>query len=265
LGEEKLTVIQALLLGAVQGLTEFLPVSSSGHLVIFQHILGIKEAPLTFDVLVHIGTLVAVCFGFWGDIISICKKPLSKLTYLLVVGSVPAGLIGFCLAPFFERAFESLLVVGIGLIFTGTVLRVSEYLANKNLGLKEAEETTYGNALFIGIFQALAIIPGISRSGSTIAAGLASGLERDFAARFSFLLSIPAIIGAGVFELKDFLVCGFPAYNIVPYSAGFLSAAVFGYFAIRVVIKLVREGRLSVFSYYCWIVAVLTLAYYFLY
>jgi len=260
-----LTIVQALVLGAIQGLTEFLPISSSGHLVIFQHIFNIKEAPLTFDVLVHLGTLGAVFFAFWEDIIGICKKPFSKLTYLIVIGSIPAGLIGFYLAPFFEKAFESLLVVGAGLIFTGIVLKISEYLANNSFGLKKIEEATYTDAVFIGIFQALAIIPGISRSGSTMAAGLVSGLDREFAARFSFLLSIPVIMGAGVLELKDFLVYGFPASNVAPYSVGFLSAAVFGYCAIRIVVNLVRQGRLSIFSYYCWTVAALTLASYYIF
>jgi undecaprenyl-diphosphatase len=258
-----LTILEALILGAVQGLTEFLPVSSSGHLVIFQHLLGMQEAPLTFDVLVHIGTLAAVFIAFWDDIVSILKKPFTKLTYLIILGSIPAGFIGYYLAPLFERAFESLLVVGLGLIFTGLVLKVSETIANKALGLKETLETTYADVIFIGFFQALAIIPGISRSGSTIAAGLVTGMDRNYAARFSFLLSIPAIIGAGVFKLKDLFTIGIPANCVAPYILGPLTAAVFGYFAIKVVLDLVKNGKLSVFSYYCWSVAVLTLGAYF--
>jgi len=260
-----LTVLEALILGAVQGLTEFLPVSSSGHLVIFQHLFGIKEAPLTFDVLVHMGTLAAVFIAFWDDIINICKRPFTKLTYLIIVGSIPAGLIGFYLAPLFEKAFESLLVVGIGLIFTGFVLKISEALSNKNIGLKETGETTYGDVFFIGLFQALAIVPGISRSGSTIAAGLISGMDRNYAARFSFLLSIPVILGAGVFQLKDLFVTGISAQYILPYILGPLTASAFGYLAIKIVIGLVRHGRLSIFSFYCWTVGGLTLLAYFLF
>ena len=131
-----MTVLQALILGAVQGLTEFLPVSSSGHLVIFQHLFGISDTPLTFDVLVHIGTLVAVFVAFWPDIVSILRKPFRKLTYLILIGIIPAGLAGYLLASYFEATFKSLLVVGIGLIFTGIILMASEKYANKNIGLK---------------------------------------------------------------------------------------------------------------------------------
>ena len=259
---EDLTLFQAIVLGAVQGLTEFLPVSSSGHLVIFQHIFAIEEPPLTFDVLVHLGTLIAVFVAFWDDIWGILKKPFCRLTYLLIVGCIPAGLAGFLLAPYFEKAFESLLVVGIALIFTGILLSLSERLSKKHVGLKEADETGFSDALFIGILQAMAIIPGLSRSGSTIAAGLIAGLDREFAARFSFLLSIPVIIGAAIFELSDVFVTGIAANNILPYILGPLTAAIFGFFAIKVVLGLVRRGKLSYFSYYCWIVAAITLFWY---
>lgn len=258
-----MTIVEALILGAVQGLTEFLPVSSSGHLVIFQHLLGMQEAPLTFDVLVHIGTLLAVFVAFWDDIIAILRKPFTRLTYLIIVGSIPAGIIGFCFAPLFAKAFESLLVVGLGLIFTGFILKISEHISKKLVGMKLVQETTYGDVLFIGLFQALAIVPGISRSGSTIAAGLMTGMDRNYAARFSFLLSIPVIIGAGIYELKGLLVTGVASNCIIPYIIGPLTAAVFGFFAIKIVLGLVKDGRLSVFSYYCWAVAALTLAAYF--
>ncbi|MGR6835687.1 undecaprenyl-diphosphate phosphatase [Syntrophomonas erecta] len=259
-----MTVLQALILGAVQGLTEFLPVSSSGHLVIFQHLFGIKEPPLTFDILVHLGTLIAVFVAFREDIYAILRRPLSKITFLIIVGCIPAGLAGYLLAPVFEKAFQSLLVVSIGLLITGALLIVSEKLANKNIGLKEAEDTSFGDALFIGLLQAVAIIPGISRSGSTISAGLLSGMERDFAARFSFLLSIPVILGAGVFELKDLFTYGAPVDNATAYIIGPITAALFGYFAIKVVVRMVRGGRLSVFAYYCWALSLVTLAYQFI-
>ncbi len=260
-----MTTFQAIVLGIVQGLTEFLPVSSSGHLVIFQHIFGMQEAPLTFDVVVHLGTLVAVFIVFWDDIVEIARKPFSRLTYLLMVGIIPAGMAGYLLAPLVEQAFESLLVVGIGLIFTGLVLKYSEAIANRYKGLKEIEGTSFKDAVFIGLLQALAIIPGISRSGSTIAAGLLAGLDREFAARFSFLLSIPVILGAGIFELKDAFQEGTIAGNLPPYLIGFITSAIFGYLAIKVVVNLVREGRLSVFSYYCWGVAALTIGAYYLF
>lgn len=258
-----LTVIQALILGAVQGLTEFLPVSSSGHLIIFQHLLGLQNTPLAFDVLVHIGTLVAVFIAFWSDIAELLRKPWSKLTLLIVVGCIPAALAGFLLEPIFEQTFKSLLVVGIGLLITGAVLMVSEKWALAKPGLKEIRETSYGDVLWVGLLQAIAIIPGISRSGSTISAGLLVGMERPFAARFSFLLSIPVILGAGLLELKDL---GTGAMASIPGSAiaaGLFSAAFFGYVAIKVVLRLVNQGRLSVFSWYVWALGIVTLVIYF--
>jgi undecaprenyl-diphosphatase len=250
----RLTILQALILGAVQGLTEFLPVSSSGHLVIFQHLFGVQEGALAFDVLLHIGTLVAVFVAFWKDIYNILRKPFSKLTYLIIVGCIPAGLMGFFLQPIFEKAFESLLVVGIGLLITGLVLKGSEYVADKSLNMKEIRETSYLDALFIGLLQGLAIIPGISRSGSTIAGGLLAGLDRTFAARYSFLVAIPVILGAGLVQLKDFSINEVTTTSIIPYIVGPLTAAILGFFAIKIVMKLVSNGRLSIFSYYCWIV-----------
>ncbi len=251
-------------LGIVQGLTEFLPVSSSGHLVIFQHILGVQEAPLTFDVMLHMGTLLAVFVAFWDDIIAILKRPFTRLTYLIVVGCIPAAIAGYLVAPVIEKAFESLLVVGLGLIFTGFALRLSEKWSREMIGLKDIPNTSYKDAFIIGLLQALAIVPGISRSGSTIAAGLFVGMERELAARFSFLLSIPVILGAGVFELSGVSSSAW-VQNFIPYTVGTLVAALFGYLAIKIVMRLVRHGRLSVFSYYCWAVALLTLGYYFVF
>jgi len=258
-----LTILEALILGMVQGLTEFIPVSSSGHLVIFQHLFGIQGSPLTFDILVHIGTLLAVFAAFWEDILSIIKKPFSKMTYLIIVGCIPAGLMGYFLQPIFEKAFESLLVVGIGLLITGVVLKASEAIADKSLNMKEVRETSYLDVLFIGLLQGIAIVPGISRSGSTIAGGLLAGLDRTFAARYSFLVAIPVILGAGLVQLKDFSAGEVINANSIPYMVGMLAAAIFGYLAIKIVMKLVRNGRLSVFSYYCWVVGAITIGAYF--
>ena len=258
-----LTSLEALLIGAVQGLTEFLPVSSSGHLVILQNLLGVKEQPLIFAVLVHMGTLISVLVAFRADIIAILRQPFTRLTYLIVVGCIPAGLAGFFLAPLFARAFESLLVVGLGLLFTGVILQVSERLAAMTIFGKEVRETSYKDALVIGLMQAVAIIPGISRSGSTIAAGLMSGLDREFAARFSFLLSIPVILGAGIFELSDLFAAGMDVSHYIPYLVGIISAAGFGLLAIKVVMDLVKRGRLSYFSYYVWVLGAVVLGYHF--
>ncbi|HEX3011555.1 MAG TPA: undecaprenyl-diphosphate phosphatase [Syntrophomonadaceae bacterium] len=258
-----MTIIQAILLGIVQGLTEFLPVSSSGHLVIFQHLLGIKEAPLTFDIFVHWGTLVAVFIAFWKDIAAILKKPFSKLTYLIIVGCIPAGLAGIFLQSYFEKAFESLLVVGLGLIFTGFLLKQSEKVSRQRLGFVDEQQASYWDVIKVGLMQAVAIVPGISRSGSTIAGGLMTGFERSFAARFSFLLSIPVILGAGLVQLKDLAGNGIKAGNLMPYIVGPITAAIFGLIAIKIVMKLVNQGRLSIFSYYCYIVGIIAVAAYF--
>ncbi|HBQ85847.1 MAG TPA: undecaprenyl-diphosphatase [Syntrophomonas sp.] len=255
-----MTILQSIWLGIIQGLTEFLPVSSSGHLVIFQHILGMKEAPLTFDILLHWGTLIAVFIAFWDDIVAIVKRPFCKLTYLIILGCIPAGLAGVFLQSYFEKAFESLLVVGLGLIFTGFILKRSEKISRKNLGFVDESEASYMDVLIVGLMQAIAIIPGISRSGSTIAGGLIAGFSRDFAARFSFLLSIPVILGAGLIQLKDAAITSLIGSNILPYIIGPLTAAVFGLLAIKVVMKLVRQGRLSVFSYYCYALGILTIS-----
>ncbi|MDD4775162.1 MAG: undecaprenyl-diphosphatase UppP [Syntrophomonas sp.] len=258
-----MTILQALFLGMLQGLTEFLPVSSSGHLVIFQHLFGIGEGALAFDVMLHLGTLLAVFIAFWDDIAAILKQPFSRLTYLIIVGCIPAGLMGFFLQPYFEKAFESLLVVGIGLLFTGMMLIISERVADNSLSLKEVRETTYRDALFIGLLQGIAIIPGISRSGSTIAGGLLAGLDRTFAARYSFLVAIPVILGAGLVHLKDLSAEGISG-SIIPYLVGPLTAALFGFIAIKIVMNLVRDGRLSVFAWYCWGVGTLTILAHFL-
>lgn len=248
----------------MQGLTEFLPVSSSGHLVIFQHLLGLENTPLAFDVLVHMGTLLAVFVAFWSDIAALLRKPWSKLTFLIVVGCIPAAAVGILLEPIFEETFKSLLVVGWGLLITGVVLMVSEKWSLAKPGLKEIEETSYWDVLFIGLLQAIAIVPGISRSGSTISAGLLAGMERPFAARYSFLLSIPVIMGAGLLELKDLGTGALGAISSAAIIAGLLSAALFGYIAIKVVLRLVNQGRLSVFSWYVWALGLVTLGLYFL-
>lgn len=250
-------LLEAVILGLVQGLTEFLPISSSGHLVIFQHLLGMKEPPITFDVFVHMGTLVAVFIVFWPDIASILRRPFSKLTYLIVVGCIPAGLMGILLEPLFEKAFQSLMVVGIGLIITGCLLVLSEKVADNSIQPKDWTRTTYWDALVIGIMQGIAITPGISRSGSTIAGSLLRGLDREYAARYSFLLSIPVILGAVLMQIKDLTASSFAATDLLPLLVGPLVAAVSGYFAIKIVLKLIKGGRLSVFAYYCWTVGLI--------
>ncbi|NLC08302.1 MAG: undecaprenyl-diphosphatase UppP [Syntrophomonadaceae bacterium] len=250
-----MTLAEAVLLGVVQGLTEFLPVSSSGHLVIMQHFLGFQEAPLTFDILVHLGTVLAVIAAFWTEIMNIIRRPTQRLVVMILVASVPTGLIGIFFKNIFEGFFVSLTVVAIGLLVTGILIWLAEYLS---FGYKTVREMTIVDALFIGTIQGVAITPGISRSGSTIAAGLFTGLDRELAAQFSFLLSIPAILGAALLECRH-LIGGQIEVDLLPLIIGPLVAAITGFMATKIVINLVKKGRLSIFSYYCWIVALLIL------
>ena len=262
-------IIQAIILGVIQGLTEFLPVSSSAHLVFITDILGLQQN-VAFDTLLHLGTLVAVVGYFWRDIVEIItsfissimdifrgkfkeglkEKPFKKLTWLLVVGTIPAGLMGILLQKQFEALFNSVIYVGFFLIITGLLLWGAERVKP---GEKDVEDISFKNALVIGIAQGIAIAPGISRSGATISAGLFSGLNRELAARFSFLLSIPAILGAALVQAKD--ITSFDASTAV-LIAGFLSALIFGYLAIKLLLKIIKERTLMIFAYYCWIVGI---------
>jgi undecaprenyl-diphosphatase len=270
-------IIQAIIMGAVQGLTEFLPVSSSAHLVIIPEIMGVKSS-LAFDTLLHVGTLVAVVGYFWKDILAMIKAfissiqdifkgnfkegvkedPFKRLTWLVVVGTIPAGLMGVLLKSEFESLFSSVAIVGFFLIITGFILWGAEWIAKRNSTKKgkEIKEVTFTNSLVIGLFQGFAIAPGISRSGSTIAAGLFSGLERKLAARYSFLLSIPAILGAALVQAKD--IAGFDA-NFEVAVAGFISAAIFSYLAVKFMMGYIQKHSLKIFAYYCWIVGSLTI------
>ena len=263
-------IIQAIILGIVQGLTEFLPVSSSAHLVFMTNILGLPQN-VAFDTLLHIGTLVAVVGYFWRDLIEVISSfisslldifrgkfkegleetPFKKLSWLLIVGTIPAGLMGILLEKQFEALFDSAIYVGIFLIITGFLLWGAERVKP---GEKDVKDISFKNALVIGIAQGIAIAPGISRSGATISAGLFSGLNRELAAKFSFLLSIPAILGAALVQVKD--ITSFDASTAVM-IAGFISAAIFGYLAIKLLLKIIKERTLMIFAYYCWIVGII--------
>jgi len=244
-----MTTFQAIILGLLQGLTEFLPVSSSGHLVLMQNIFGITEGGLTFDILVHFGTLIAIFIVYWQEIISLIKNPFQKMTYLIIIGTVPTALIGFTFKPYFEKLFESVLAVGISLIITGFILWIADHYYG---GYKNEKNTSWLDALIIGLAQGVAITPGISRSGITISSGLIRGLDREMAAKYSFLVSIPAIFGANLLEAKEILKTGVQINNNLAYILGPLVAAVSGVIAIKVLLKLLQTGKLKYFSYYVW-------------
>mgnify|MGYP000873811108 FL=1 len=254
--------IQAIILGIIQGLTEFFPVSSSGHLVIFQQLLGIQESGITFEVMVHFATLLSVICVFWRDIVRIAtnfrhEKQERHFVLMLILGTIPTGLMGVFFNDFFTNLYDSPLVTGFMLLFTGMLLFT---LTRLTPGHKQELSMTAADALLISVAQGIAIIPGISRSGSTITAALWRGLDRETAVRFSFLVSIPVILGATVFELKDFALSGFSGLNSsIWWGAGAAFAA--GIFAIRTFVKFLQKGKFYYFAYYCWFAGAVTILY----
>ena len=251
-----MTLFQAIILGIIQGITEFLPISSSGHLVLLQKIFRVAEPSLTFGIVVHLGTLVAVFAVFWRDIVRLLRKPFQKLTFLLIIGTIPAAIIGIAFKDFFEKIFISGSTIGFGFLLTGMVLLFADSI---RYGYKDLEETNYLDAIFIGVLQGVAIFPAVSRSGLTISAALFRNLDRDFAARFSFLLSIPAILGAAVFDLKDVLDVGVENIDSLNLGVGFIFSAIFGYISIKYMISLLKRGKLKHFSYYVFVLGALIL------
>lgn len=265
-----MTTVQAVILGIIQGLTEFLPISSSGHLVLFSRLFNIQESSLVFEVIVHVGTLLAVLVVFKNEVWVLVKSffkflanpkdakrlatddPGFRLLLALVLGTVPAVAVALILKEQLQLLFGSSVFVGLMLIVTGTIL----YLTERHVGNKGLEKVSTKDALLIGCGQALAILPGLSRSGTTIAVGLLRGLDRESAARFSFLLAIPAILGALVVSFGD-LFAGNVTISSNALVAGLIAAALTGYVAIRVLLDLVRKGKLIWFSYYTWTVGAL--------
>jgi len=243
-------ILKAVILGIIQGLTEFLPVSSSAHLVLFQDVLKVKDA-FTLDVFLHFGTLIAVSIFYWEDIWGMLtfKAKYRKFSLYVILGSIPAGIIGVFFNDFVERLFSSLEVSGYALLFTGLLLWLSDRITNTTRNLAEMK---LSDAIVVGVAQALAIVPGISRSGSTIVAGLVKGLDRKLAAKYSFLLSVPVILGATLFEFKDIMTVGLVNNSIGELFFGTLASMIAGYFAIKLLVRLINQERLSFFAYYCW-------------
>ena len=275
-----MSVFEAIVLGAVQGITEFLPVSSSGHLVLLQKIFGISEPALIFDTAVHGGTLLAVVVVLRQDIWNILRRIVQPLTLYLIIATIPAVIAALLFKDHIETAFTSGAFLGFAFIGTSALLIASEMLfrsMNKPGGLPSrlesqapgrfADEMNFLDALVIGLLQAVAIIPGLSRSGATISGALARKLNRDFAARFSFLLSIPAILGALVLQIKGLAGTGVfsgaaeaaPSMGMLPIVLGMLSAAIVGFFSIRLAMKIVREHSLTGFAIYTGILGILVL------
>jgi len=247
--------VESVLLGLLQGLTEFLPVSSSGHLVLAQSLLpGFRQPGVLFDVLLHGGTLGAVLVYFRrevGELLASLRPggdpSHRRLALLLVVATVPTGLIGVLFKDQLEALFHAPRAAAAMLLVTGVLLWVSEALARPRLGL---EGLGYGRALVVGVVQGLAIVPGISRSGSTIAAGTLLGIRGEDAARFSFLLSVPAVLGAVVLQARE--LGGVDPGALAVYAAGALAAFCAGLWAIRFLLAVIRRGRFRWFAVYCW-------------
>lgn len=257
--------IQAFILGLVQGATEFLPVSSSGHLVIFQTIFGLTQDNLLFDVTLHLGTLLAVFIYFWRevlDLISGCIKIVvrifsrkrarmdqdEKLALLVIIGSVPTGIIGLILNNYTDTLFSSITLVGFMLLITAAALFLSE---RYNTGDKNLRDMSAADALTIGIFQGIAVMPGISRSGFTLSGSLFRGLKREWAFKFSFILSIPAILGALLLEVRDAIGT---EIDITPMAIGAVTSFISGLIFLYVLNSVVKSGKLSYFSVYCLVV-----------
>lgn len=271
-------LLKAIILGFIQGVAEFLPISSSGHLAIFKNVLGFDtDTGLLFDVLLHLGTLAAVFVVFWKDIWELIKEgfaiigqffksvsgcmfkkqkwqpvvttPYRRFVMMVLVSTIPTGIMGILLEGAINAASATLIVPGILLLINGIQLLISDRLPDGKLTEADAP---YGKAAIVGIAQGVATFPGISRSGTTITACLACGFKREFAVKYSFIMSIPAILGALVLELLDFSPEMLSGSDMVNYLAGTLVSAVVGYVCIKTMLVVVRGKKFKYFAYYCF-------------
>ena len=273
-----MSYFEAIILGLVQGLAEFLPISSSGHLALLQQAFGIHEDKiLLFAVLLHVGTLISVFIVYWKDIweliVELCltirdlctgkglrlaERPIRKLGVMIIVATIPTAIIGLVFSDFFDSLYNSVIPIGVGLIITGFLLIFAEKKGEGNRGI---QQMNFRNAIFIGLVQGVAICPGISRSGSTLFGSLICNLDRKFAVKFVFLISIPSILGSAVLEAPAALEAGVTAAEVGPVLVGMLVAAVSGLVAIKTMIKIVSDKKLSYFSYYVWALGLFVVLY----
>lgn len=251
-------ILDVILLAVVQGITEWLPVSSSGHLVLTQHFLGLYP-PLIFDVLLHVGTALVIVGVFRDDILAILKalgrrdfsSEEGKLAVLILIGSIPTAFVGLFLNDFIESLFSNIQAVGGALLVTGTILFLTR-------GKTGDREPSYRDGFLIGLAQGAALVPGISRSGSTIAVGMLLGIERQKAARFSFLLMLPAVLGAAVMEGGGITDSNLPLGVM---AIGVAVSMAVGYVSLKYLLRVITAGRFHLFAYYCWAVGILILFY----
>ena len=271
-----MSLLSSILLGVIQGVAEFLPISSSGHLAIAEHLLGMSGAsdiPEFFDVLLHLGTLVAVFVAYWDDVRDMVVEffcgvrdlargstptpvpPARRMILLIIVGTLPL-LVVLPIKDLVEGLADNMYFVATALLVTGCLLFASDRVKK---GRKTEKSATMVDVLLVGVAQAIATCPGISRSGTTITAGCFRGFDRKFAVRFSFLLSIPAILGANILSLKDAVEAGIIWSDVPVYLVGVVVSAVVGYACIRLLKMIADRGKFGAFAYYCWAVGVLTL------
>ena len=287
--------IKSIIMGIIQGIAEFLPISSSGHLAIMKHILHIEtDTGLLFDVLLHLGTLVAIFIAFWKDIqqlvvegfkiigdffinlgrriknlssekkieyIQIISTPYRRFVILIIVSTIPTAIIGLVFKNAIEIASETLLVPGLCLILTGILLSIADRVKT---GKKTEENASYKAAGLIGVAQGIATLPGLSRSGTTITACLLAGFDRSFAVKYSFIMSIPAVLGAVVLEAKDFSMDMVTQSDLINYMAGTIVAAVVGYISIKTMLVIVRGKKFKYFAYYCFVIGIIAVIGHFL-
>ena len=269
-------LLDAILLGLVQGLAEFLPISSSGHLSVFQNFFGLSTSGtdnLFFDVLLHLGTLSAVFVAYWGEIkamvleffsmVGLRKLPKGqkpdrlrrRLIFFIILGTLPLFVV-LPVKDLVDGLYSNTIFIGFAFLLTGTLLFVSDRMSRGNKDLKSA---TLADVLLVGCAQAVAVVPGLSRSGSTVAAGMARGFSREFAVKFSFLLSIPAVLGANLLSMVDAIQEGIDWSLMPAYLVGVITAAVSGYLAIRLLKFITQRGSFGAFCYYCWGAGLVTL------
>ncbi len=286
-----MSLLETIILGIIQGIAEFLPISSSGHLAIFKALFGLEDVGLTYDILLHLGTLVAVFIVYWKDIWKLIKEGIGividvcrnigrffgnkfakknspyvkivssayrKFVMLIIVSTIPTGIIGVIFSKIFNMDNPSLIIPGISLLITGLMLSVVDELP---AGHKTPKETTYKNSLTLGIAQGIATLPGISRSGTTLTVGVLCGLDRKFAIKYSFIMSIPAILGACVLDLKDLFAPGnaIGKTQLTYYGIGAVVAGVVGYVCIKTLLVLFNNKKMKYFSYYCFLMGIVAI------
>jgi len=247
-------ILTAILLGVLQGITEWLPISSSGHLVLVQQLFALN-VPIIFDIMLHIGSLIVILFFFRTEILELItglfnwEKDKLRIILMIIIASIPIAIVGYFFQSSIDAIFSNVRMVGFALLFTAVILFLSKYPKAKNGKL------TYGKAFGIGLLQAVAILPGVSRSGSTISAGMMLGVKREDVARFSFLIFIPAILGALVLHIGELANVG----DLMPVIVGMVVAVIVGYFSLRLLMGIIKNDKFYWFSVYCALLGVVVL------